>query len=133
MAANNTALWSISNDATSGARLILDSTGTYYRLRHHNGSTEVTVTLASAPTGGDSVIHWGWVFADGSIQLFQNINNVAITNTAASSANALASAWGSTARVRMSALGTTAGASQWLRVFKLLAGQPTLPQLVRTF
>ena len=38
----------LGNDAQSGARLKIDSTGTYYRSVLHNGTTSDTITLSSA-------------------------------------------------------------------------------------
>lgn len=107
------ALWSITNDAVSGARLLVDSTGTYYRLRHHNGSTEITCTLAAAPAIGDRVRMYGFLNANGSIQLWQSINEAAFTTASNASANALASGWGSGAKLRYCGSGTSTGATVW--------------------
>lgn len=128
------ALWSITNDAVSGARLVVDSSGTFWRVTHHNGSAAVTVTLAAAPASGDSVIHWGYAYADGSVQMWQTINFAAATNTARSSANAFAAQWGSgTARLRIGASGTGNYGAQYLKRLRLPPGLPDYPTLSRYF
>lgn len=133
MPSGGIAHWTITNDAVSGARLVIDSSGSYWRATHHNGSTSQTVTLAVAPASGNRVVLWGQVYADGSIQLWQTINEGAATNTARSSANALASSWGTGARLRIGASGTGNYGSQWLKRLRLVPGLPDLQTLSRIF
>lgn len=118
----NAALWSVSNDALTGARLAVDSTGTLYRLRHHNGTAEVTATLGAAPTVGQRVTLRGYLYADGSVQLWQSINGAAETATARSAANTLAAAWGTGALTRLNGFGTGNGGSVWVKRLKVVPG-----------
>lgn len=135
MPADGIALWSITNDAVSGARLVLDSSGTYWRLSHHNGSASITATLAVAPVSGDSVELIGQLYGDGSVQLWQAINFAAMTATArtvAPASGTLGSTWGGgTARVRFGASGTGNYGSYWAQEFCQLLGIPTVRQLQR--
>lgn len=135
IALNNVALWSICNDAATGARLVLDSNGTFYRLRHHNGTAEVTVTLAVAPTSGQKVVMRGILYADGSVQLWQAINFAAESATGRSAApsGGLATAWASGARTRLGSLGTTNGAPAWHKRFKIAPNLPDAALLARLF
>ena len=126
-------LWTVANDAVTGARLRLYSNGTAYVIEHHNGTTSQVAGLAVGPTTNDSVVLWGYLYADGSVQLWQSVNGNIPTNTSASGANALAGAWGATPRVRLSANGTIAGAPSYHKVFKLVPGLPSLAQLQRAF
>lgn len=126
------ALWSITNDAVTGARLVLDSSGSFWRLTHHNGSTSDSKTLAVAPSDGQRVVLWGQLYDDGSVQLWQTINGAAATNTTRGSAAALASAWGTDARLRIGASGSGNYASQWLKRLKIVPGIPDFATLYRT-
>jgi len=131
MASAGVTLWSIANDAATGARFRVYSNGTAYVVEHDNGSTVRDRALGIAPSAGDFVIQWGYLYADGSVQIWQAVNGAAPVKSTTIAASSLASAWGATARVRLSALGTTAGASSFHRVFKLVPGLPSLAQLQR--
>ncbi len=130
--AAGTGLFSLCNDAATGARLVLDSSGAFYRLTHHNGSSSITVTLAAAPVNGDDVVLWGYLYGDGSVQLFQQIGSANATNTARSSANALGSAWATGARLRFNGVGTGGTGSLWLDRFRMMLALPTYAELSRT-
>ncbi len=78
---------------SSGARLYLGSDGSNYRFSHHNGTAQVTSTLATAPAFGDSVELRGVLYADGSVQCFISINGAAEVSATASAANTLAGSW----------------------------------------
>ena len=99
-------LFYLGNDGATGARLYLDSTGTQYRLTHHNGSSSVTATMTgTAPTTGQRVrLRW-WLYSDGKVLLQQSINGAAETGPAASATNTLAAAWAGTT-CRLNSLGT---------------------------
>lgn len=83
----------VGNAGNTGARFWIDSTGTYYRVRHDNGSTAVTATLAAAPTSGQRVALRALLNSNGSVQLHQSINGAAESSTSASGSNTLASDW----------------------------------------
>jgi len=87
----------LGNDAATGARLYLDSSGTQYRVTHHNGTSPVTATMTgTAPTSGQRVrIRW-WLYSDGKVQIWQSINGAAETGPAASGTLSLATAWAGT-------------------------------------
>lgn len=131
----NAALCSVSNDAITGARFAVDVNVNLYRVRFHNGSAEVTATLAAAPTSGQRVVLRGQVYADGSVQMWQQINGAAETATARSAAPAggLASAWGTGALLRLNAFGTGNAGSVWVKRLKLVPGLPDAALLARVF
>lgn len=134
MPSAGTALFSISIDAGTGARLVIDSSGTAWRITHHNGAAQVQIALATAPVSGDSLeLRWQ-LYSDGSVQLWQGINFAAETTTGrtvAPSSGSLASSWGTGARVRLCALGTGNYGAAWWRQLVMLAGIPTPAQLER--
>lgn len=114
----------VGNAGNTGARLWIDSTGTYYRVRHHNGTSEVTATLAAAPSAGNRVALRATLASDGKVQLHQSINGAAESSTSASSALTLAAAWSDT-RLYLATTGdTNAGANAFLRV-RLARGTQT--------
>lgn len=124
---------SVCNDAVTGARLVLDSTGTFYRIRHHNGTTEVTATLGVAPTAGQRVVLRGQLYADGSVQLWQAINGGAETATSRTGTNALGTSWAASSRLRFNAVGTGNAGSIWIKRVKVVAGLPDYATLARQF
>jgi hypothetical protein len=105
----NATLFAIAgDDPTSGVRIHLDTSGSYYRFTYHNGSTSVIATLTSGqPTAGQLVrMRWGWA-SNGVVSLRQSINGGAET-TATSGALALPSATAfESARVRIGRRGLT--------------------------
>lgn len=118
-------IFSLTNDAADSPALWITSTSTQYRLNHHNGTTQVTSTMSgTAPTTGDRVrLRW-WLYADGKIQLFQQINSAAETSASASSANTLGAAWAGTPDFRLNAVGTgTTGSSVFLGAVVSLGNQ----------
>jgi hypothetical protein len=118
----------VGNAGNTGARLWIDSTGTAYRLNHHNGTTLVQVTLATGPTIGDSVELRAVLNVDGSIQLGQSINSAAETTTATSAVNALATAWSDTL-CYLNTTGTTNPGAIAVQALKAMRGVPTLTAL----
>jgi len=100
-------IFSLSNDAVSGARLFIDSSGTQYRVTHHNGTSGVTATMTgTAPTSGQRVrLRWA-LSATGTVQIWQSINGAAETGPAASGTLSLAAAWGGTT-FRLNAVGSS--------------------------
>jgi hypothetical protein len=109
----NATLFSIAqDDPTAGVRFFLDTSGSFYRLTYHNGTTSVTATLASgAPTAGQTVdLRWQWA-ANGSVSLWQSINGAGET-TASSGALALPSAWSASSLLRLNRRGISANPGQ---------------------
>jgi len=116
----NATLFAITNDAVSGARLWLDTSGTYYRINWSDGATTRTATLTvGQPTSGQRVrLRWT-LSATGVVTLWQSINGAAET-TATAAALALPTAWASGARVRLNSRGDTENPAQgWYRRLKL--------------
>lgn len=128
----NAGLAYIGNDAVSGARLILDSTGTNYRATIHNGTTSVSVTAASAtPTTGQPCHALLQLDDDGMDWRIRLILDVPTATgdewTAWSSTIARAATWGSGAKARANRTGSggTQG-STWLRDWGWWPGLVTL-------
>lgn len=119
----NATFFAVTNDAVSGARLWLDTSGTYYRLNWTDGTTTRTATLAAGqPTTGQRVrLRWT-LAADGALALWQSINGAPETSATAA-ALTLPSAWASNAKVRLNSRGDTEHPAQgWYRRAKLVAG-----------
>lgn len=103
----NAGVFYIGNDAATGARIYIDSTGTFYRATHNNGTAAVTSTMASGqPAVGDRVrLRLEYSGATGVIRLYQSINAGAEVAAAASGANTPAAAWGAST-LRLGSIGT---------------------------
>jgi len=102
-------LFAIANDAVSGVRLFLDTTGGasgFYRMTYHNGTTSVAATLtAGQPVAGQRVrLLWTWSAA--GVTLAQSIAHGAFTH-ASSDPLALPAAFAAGAHVRIGRRGAT--------------------------
>lgn len=84
----------VGNEAQTGARFVLDSDGSNYRLTYNDGSSTRSSTVSDVvPQVGDDVELYWTQAADGSLRLQQSINRGPLVRGAASTALALASAW----------------------------------------
>lgn len=93
------------DDAISGARWYVDSSGSQYRLTYHNGTSSVTSTMTgTAPTSGQVVWLRGTRSATGAVQLYQTINEAAET-TPGASGTLTPVAFGSPCIVRLNGIG----------------------------
>jgi hypothetical protein len=119
----NATLFAITNDAVTGARFWLDTSGTFYRLNWTDGTTTRTATLTvGQPTAGQRVRLWWTLAATGALTLSQSINGGA-DSTATAAALALPAAWAAGAVVRLNSRGDTENPAQgWYRRAKLVAG-----------
>lgn len=127
-------LCSITNDAVSGARFIVRRATNGYEIVHHNGTSEVTAALSTAPTAGQRGRLFGYLYEDGAVQLWQSINEGALTNTSRTAGLAFGAQWGSgTARLRIGASGTGNYGVGWMRRLRLVPGLPTFETLARAF
>lgn len=123
------AVFYIGNAGNTGARFWIDTTGSFYRVRHHNGSTEVTSTISSgAPTAGQRVAIRATLGSDGKVQIFQSINGAAETSGTLSGTNTLASAWSGTNIYLGSTGSTNKGNAKIVRV-RMQAGSLTAVQM----
>jgi hypothetical protein len=118
-------LFAIANDALSGTRLWIDTSGGAggdWGINWTDGTTTRTARLAVAPTSGQRVrLRWMWA-ADGSLQLSQSINGAAETSASAA-ALTIPAAWGTGAVVRFNSRGDTENPAQaWYRRVKLVPG-----------
>lgn len=121
-------IWYLGNAGNTGARLWVDSSGTYWRVRHHNGTTEVTSTLTAAPASGNRVALRVTLSATGVVQIHQSINGAAETSATASGTNTLAAAWSDT-RLYASSTGSTNAAALSLVRSRLAYGAMTAAQM----
>jgi hypothetical protein len=108
-------IWYLGNSGNTGARLWIDSSGTFWRVRHHNGTTEVTSTLAAAPASGNRVALRATLSSTGVVQIHQSINGAAETSATASGTNTLAAAWSDTRLYANSTGATNAAAISVIR------------------
>ena len=130
----NATLWSLRNDAASGAGLWLDTSNAFYRLNYSDGTTTRTATLTSGqPSTGQRVLFSWSLAATGALTLRQSINNAAPT-TATAAALALPSAWASGARWRIGRRGSTANpAALWWRRMLVAPGVLSADQLAEVW
>lgn len=115
-------LWSLRNDAASGAGLWLDTSGTYYRLNYRDGSTTRTATLSSGqPVSGDRVQFFWELTGGGVLTFYQSINGAAATSASAA-ALTLPATWAADAAIRLNSNGTGNAGAAWYRRCRLVAG-----------
>lgn len=120
----NAGVFYLGNDGATGARLVVSSSGTQYRVLHDNGSASVTATMTgTAPTSGQLVrLRW-WLYSTGSVQIWQSITDAAETGPAATATNALTAAWAGTT-CRLNSVGTSnAGSNLFLGAVVMLGNQ----------
>ena len=101
-----TGLLYLGTDAVSGTRLYLDSTGSQYRVTHHNGTSPVTSTMTgTAPTSGQLVTLRATLASTGAVQVHQTIGEDDETSATASGTLAVV-ALSAASRLRLNGIGT---------------------------
>jgi hypothetical protein len=96
----------IGNDAATGARFYVDSSGTQYRVTHNNGTSAVTSTMTgTAPTTGQRVRLRVTYATTGAVRIHQTIGTGGETSATASGVLAPTTAW-SNQLIRLGSLGT---------------------------
>lgn len=102
----NAGILYLGNDGVTGGQLFIHSTGTFYEMVHHNGTTAEPSTLAVAPSTGNLVrLAWS-LSATGVVQLAQQVNGGAWTTATASATQALPASWGAgSAKLRLNSNG----------------------------
>lgn len=96
----------LGNDGVSGARWYLDSTGTQYRVTHHNGSSSVTSTMTgTAPTSGQVVLLRATLATTGAVQIHQT-RDANTEQSATASGTLTVNALPTGARLRLNGIGT---------------------------
>lgn len=123
----------LGNAGNTGARLWVDSTGSFYRVRHHNGTSEVTSTIGSGqPTAGQRVRLRATLDASGRVQIFQSINGATETSGTLSGTLSLASAWSDT-RCYLNSTGDTNNGVVKAVTVRLAPGALTASQIQRAW
>jgi hypothetical protein len=126
----------LGNDAQTGARWTIDSSGTNYRATVHNGTTSVSATLSTAtPTTGQGARLLMQVEDNGTtwrVRLILSIAGVAgETDTGWSSTITRAAMFGTTTQLRLNRVGSagTQG-STWVAQVAVVAGLRTTTDIV---
>lgn len=115
-------LWSLREDAASGAGLWLDTSGTYYRMSYRDGATTRVATLSSGqPVSGDRVRFFWELTGAGVLTFYQSINGAAATSASAA-ALTLPAAWATSAKIRFNSNGTGNAGQGWYRRCRLVSG-----------
>lgn len=130
----NAGLLYLGNDAQTGARLLIDSTGTNFRATVHNGTTSQTSTLSTAtPLTNQGTRLALQLEDDGTNWRVRLVLRVFATGSQEFSAwttpIARAATWGTDAKVRVNRIGSagTQG-STWVRQVAWCAGLLTLDE-----
>lgn len=119
----------VGNEAGTGARILLESTGTQYRLTYTDGTTTRTSTMTgTAPVNGQRVQLTGTLSAAGVAQVRQRINGGTETSAAAATALALPPAWGGT-RAYVASRGNAAASTILVLDAKVGRGAPSVGDL----
>ena len=119
-------------DATTGARVTLESTGAFYRLTHSNGSASAVATLAAAPSYGNRNRLRCVINPNGSVILGQTIGTAAETTATDVTAVPFASAWAAQ-RLYVGCAGTTKAGDLRLRAVRAARGVQTLTDMEGIF
>lgn len=101
---NPCGIFQLTTVGSANPRLYLRVSGSVVTMVHHNGTSSVTVAMATGYNVDDRVRLRGWVFSDGSIRLWQSVNGAAETSTSQSAALALAS-WATPTKVMLNSIG----------------------------
>lgn len=124
-------LFYLGNDGITGARWLIDSSGTDYRATIHNGTTSVSATLTTAvPTTGQAARLTMQVEDNGTtwrVRLLRDVvGSSGEADTGWSSTIARAATFGASTRVRLNRLGSagTQG-STWVAQCAVVAGLRT--------
>lgn len=96
----------LGTDAVSGSRAYFDSTGSFWRMTYHNGTTSVTSTLAAVGASGDQIVLFGVLGEDGKVQLFQYNLTTGVVSTATQSGALALVALSAGAKIRLNGIGT---------------------------
>jgi hypothetical protein len=87
----------IGSNALGNPYLYVYTSGSFYRVEYHNGSTSVQATLAAAPAIGDRVELRAVLNANGSVTIAQALNDGAegtpVTSSAPGTGPAIAASW----------------------------------------
>lgn len=118
----------LGNSGATGARIYIDSTGTYYRATYTDGTTTRTSTLTAAPTSGQLVRLRVQLSATGTIRIHQSINGAAETSATESAATTLPSAWTGTT-LYLNSVGTANTGANIYRAIVVMAGTQTATTL----
>lgn len=119
----------VGNEAGTGARILLESSGTQYRFTYTDGTTTRTSTMTgSAPVNGQRVQLAGTLSAAGVAQVRQRINGGDETSAAAAAALALPSAWAD-GRAYVASRGNAAASSILVLTAKVGRGTPSVTDL----
>jgi len=126
-------LFALCNDAVSGGRLWIDtsgSTGGRYGINYSSGATTRTARLTTGAPAPDDVVRLRWERAvNGAVQIWQSINGAA--ETTASAASLVVVPWATGAVIRLNSRGDTENPAQgWYRRAKVVAGNPDLATLL---
>lgn len=127
----NATLFAICNDAVSGGRFWIDTSGSYYRANYNNGvaATAVSTLTVGQPTSGQRVRLFGYLLAGGQLRISQRIGAAAQTDGNETGPLALLP-WGAGAKARINSRGDTENPAQGrYRRAKLVPGLPSFDVL----
>ena len=119
----------VGNDGNTGARILIESTGTQYRVTYTDGTTTRTSTLAgTAPVTGQRVEIRATASVTGAVQIAQRINGGTETQGPLSTGLTFPSAW-SDARVYVGSRGNASASSLLVLRAVIAHGTPTMAEL----
>ena len=118
---------------STGARFFVERGATVdaYRVKHNNGSTEVSVNLATTHVIGDNLEIRATLKSDGKINIHFSIDGAAEVNGSESAALALAAAW-NISKIYLNWDGSTNYGFNAFRSIKVARGVQTMA-FMRTF
>lgn len=125
----------LGNAAVTGGYWVIESTGSQYRTRYHNGTTDVSSTMSgTAPAVGEHV----WLRAtrdgEGRVQLHQHLGWVLDEETSAAQSGVLALvAYGEPTQLRLNGIGNANRTAFTALRTVLAAGDWALEDLVNRF
>jgi hypothetical protein len=117
---------------TTDARFYVDSTGSFYRVTHDNGTTVPTATLAAAPSTTDVVEIRAVLNADGSVLIGQSINSAAESTANDATAATLQGTWAGE-YLHLGGVGSAVDGNAEFQALKIAAGVRTMAQMRTVF
>lgn len=117
---------------TTDPRFYVDSTGSFYRVTHDNGTTVPTATLAAAPSTGNDVEIIARLNSDGSVDIEQSISEAAVTTATDATTATIQSAWAGE-YFHLGGVGSAVDGNNEFRIVKVAAGDRTIAQMRSAF
>lgn len=118
--------------AASDPRFVVDSTGTYYRVTHDNGTVTPSATLATAPTTSQPVEIRAVLNSNGTVIIGQSVSGGTETTASSGTTGTLGASWAG-ARLYINSTGSTNPGTNEFRIVKVAPGVKSMASMRTLF